>query len=165
MFFYTGKCFCLRGGEEQRSLGLSQLVRSSDPDCYTYVEHDSKNHLEGGLVQVRQENKRAPCYAIPGKVPRCLVYLPDLYLNCLPQFTFDKDVHYCKPKRYTSHDETQPWYDCIPVGKNKLSSMIKDMCADSGVDTKTNHSLRATGASAMFRANVPEQIIQSITSH
>ena len=117
VFFYTGKCFCLRGGEEQRSLGPSQLVRSSDPDCYMHVEHVRRIIQGEGLFQVRQENKRVPCYAIPGKVPRCLVYLPDLHLNCLPQFTFDKDVLYCKPKRYTPHVEAQPWYDYIPVGK------------------------------------------------
>ena len=39
MFFYVGKVFCLRGGQEQRDLKLSQVVRSSNPDCYTYVEN------------------------------------------------------------------------------------------------------------------------------
>ena len=43
VFFYIGKNFCIRGGEEQRRLGPSQFIRSSDPDCYTYVEHGSKN--------------------------------------------------------------------------------------------------------------------------
>ena len=35
--FYVGKAFCLRGGEEQRALKKSQLVRSYDPDCYTVL--------------------------------------------------------------------------------------------------------------------------------
>ena len=30
---------------------------------------------------------------------------------------------------------------------------------------KTNHSLRATGATAMFQANMPEKIIQKTTGH
>lgn len=34
-----------------------------------------------------------------------------------------------------------------------------------GVTGKTNHSLRATGASALFEANVPEKIIQERTGH
>ncbi len=46
VFFDVGKTFCLRGGAEQRNLKLSQLVRSYDPDCYTYVENGSKNYLE-----------------------------------------------------------------------------------------------------------------------
>ena len=43
VFFYIGKVFCLCGGAEQRSLKLSQLKRSSDPNCCVYSEHGSKN--------------------------------------------------------------------------------------------------------------------------
>lgn len=43
--------------------------------------------------------------------------------------------------------------------------MIKDMCKDAGIEEKTNHSLRATGRSAMFQANVTEKIIQNTTGH
>ena len=40
------------------------------------------------------------------------------------------------------------------------------MCEDAGVKGhKTNHSLRATAASELFRANVPEKIIQERTGH
>ena len=44
VFFYVGKCFFLQGGEEQRNLKLSQLVRSSEPNCYTYIENGFKNN-------------------------------------------------------------------------------------------------------------------------
>ena len=44
--------------------------------------------------------------------------------------------------------------------------MVKDMFADAGITDKTNHSLRATGASEMFRANVPpEKVVQERTGH
>ena len=43
--------------------------------------------------------------------------------------------------------------------------MVKKMCTEAGFDNKTNHSLRATGTSVMFRANIPEKIIQKITGH
>ena len=43
--------------------------------------------------------------------------------------------------------------------------MVKEMCGEAGIGKKTNHSLRASGASAMFRANVPEKIIQRTTGH
>ena len=40
------------------------------------------------------------------------------------------------------------------------------MCAEAGITKhKTNHSLRATGTTAMFAANVPERIIRDITGH
>ena len=39
------------------------------------------------------------------------------------------------------------------------------MFVEIGVSGKTNHSLRATGASDMFQAGVPEKIIQERTGH
>ena len=44
--------------------------------------------------------------------------------------------------------------------------MIKDMCHEAGIGGhKTNHSLRATGASEVFAAGVPEKIIKERTGH
>ena len=41
VFFYVGKAFCLRGGEEQRALKPSQFIREYIPGRYTYVENGS----------------------------------------------------------------------------------------------------------------------------
>ena len=44
--------------------------------------------------------------------------------------------------------------------------MLRDTCAEAGVQGhKTNHSLRATRASELFAAGVPERIIQECTGH
>uniref|UniRef100_A0A1X7UYK7 Uncharacterized protein n=1 Tax=Amphimedon queenslandica TaxID=400682 RepID=A0A1X7UYK7_AMPQE len=44
--------------------------------------------------------------------------------------------------------------------------MMKEMSTEAGFDkVKTNHSLQATGATAMFNAWLPEKIIQKNTSH
>ena len=162
VFFYIGKRFCVRGGEEQRKLGPSQFKRSFKPDCFTFIEHGSKNR-SGGLQQLKIDNKCVPCYAVPDESPRCLVYLLDLYLEKLPLAAFEKDILYCRPKKCSISCST--WYENVPVGKNKLGSMVKEMCQEAGIDIKTNHSLRATGASAMFHSNVPEKIIQNVTGH
>ena len=154
VFFYVGKRFCIRGGEEQRKLGPSQFKRTSNPDCYTYVEHGSKNR-SGGLDQLKVENKRVPCYAVPDQSPKCLVFLLDLYFEKLPLYAFEKDIFYCRSKPSTPTSDPC-WYESIAVGKNKLGSMVKEICVDAGIAVKTNHSLRATGASAMFQSNVPE---------
>ena len=162
VFYYIGKRFCIRGGEEQRKLGPSQFLRTENPDCYTYVEHGSKNR-NGGIGQVRQENKCVHCYSVPDKAPQCLVFLLDLYFSKLPKYAFEKDILYCRPKTKTPLEG--PWYDFSPVGRNKLGTMVKDMCQDAGIAPRTNHSLRATGATALFQANVPERIIQKTTGH
>ena len=40
------------------------------------------------------------------------------------------------------------------------------MCEEAGIRGKTNHSMRASGATAMFQNNVPERVvIQSVTGH
>ena len=82
VFFYMGKDFCLRGGEEQRQLKPSQLVHKRDPDHYVYIETGSKNR-SGGLRQINVENKIVPIYASPAAGERCLVFLLDLYLSKL----------------------------------------------------------------------------------
>ena len=62
-------------------------------------------------------------------------------------------------------DPSKPWYGVQPCGENKLSGMVKSMFAMIGVSGKTNHSLRATGASSLFQAGIPEKIIQERTGH
>ena len=84
------------------------------------------------------DNKCVPCYAVPEESPRCLVYLLDLYLDKLPLAAFEKDVLYCRPKKCSASSNT--WYEIVPVGKNKLGSMVKDMCRETGIEIRTNYS-------------------------
>lgn len=52
-----------------------EVVKSSanyDPDCYTYVEHGSKNNSG---TNVKQTNKTVPVCTCPDARPSCLVYL------------------------------------------------------------------------------------------
>ena len=54
----------------------------------------------------------------------------------------------------------------MPVGRNKLSKVVSDMCHEAQIDGhKNNHSLRATGATQLYHAGVPEKIIQQRTGH
>ena len=46
-----------------------------------------------------------------------------------------------------------------------MKKYMATMCAAAGIEKKTNHSLRATGTSAMFHAGVPEKIIRDVTGH
>ena len=100
---------------------------------------------------------------MPEKAPQCLVYLLDLYFSKLPKYAFEKEVFYCRPKDKTPPDDS-PWCDQVPVGKISMS-IVKDMCIEAKITPKSNHSLGATGASALFRSGVPETIIQKTTGH
>ena len=88
-----------------------------------------------------------PVYANKSAEPRCLVFLLDLYLTNLPVEAFERDIFYMKPKPIAPQGAGRPWFDPVPIGKEKLRTMVKDMCAAAGItERKTNHSLRATGA-------------------
>lgn len=166
VFYYVGKVCCLRGGEEQRCLKKSQFTRHYNPDMYKYIETGSKNR-SGGIAQLHLKNKIVPIYAVPENRPRCLVFLLDLYFSKFPPESSNiQDVFYLRPKVKPPGASDQPWFDAMPIGKNKLSSMMKEMSVEAGFEeTKSNHSLRATGASALFASGLPEKLIQSTTGH
>ena len=165
VFFLNGKNFCLRGRDEHRNLRISQMRRYYNPHKYVYTENASKNR-QGGLKQLRVENKSVPILATPEADNRCHVHILDLYLSKLPPIAKDKDLFYWRPFDTVPKDPAAPWYMASPVGKNVLGDMMKNICKEAGiVGKKTNHSLRATGASELFAAGVPERIIQQRTGH
>ena len=103
----------------------------------------SKN-LSG--TNTKQVNKVVPVYASPQSCPCCLVYLLDTYLQRLPHDASEKDVFYLRPKKAVIKPDS-PWYDNVPVGREKLRTYLETMCKDAGIaERKTNQSLRATGA-------------------
>ena len=165
VFFMNGKCFCLRGGQEHRDLGVSQLQRLYKPDRYVYREKASKNR-PGGIEQTRLDHKSVTIVANPRAGSRCHVFLLDKYIKKLPKGAIEKDLFYCKPLSIVPKDESSPWYCAVPVGKNILANIVKDMCSEAGLEgKKTNHSLRVAGATCLFEAGVPERVIQKRTGH
>ena len=132
VFFYVGKVFCIRGGQEQRELKVSQFRRSSNPDCYTYVEYGSKT-ISG--VRLNDKNIVVPVYANPSAENRCLVRLLDLYIAKLPKMAFEKELFYLRPKPATPEDDSMPLYDAAPVGKEKLRKWFL-LCVKKPVSMK-----------------------------
>ena len=164
-FFVCGKCFCLRGGEEHRALGLSQLQRLKNPNRYVYVENSSKNR-PGGLNQMKLSHKSVTIVASDSSGDKCPVFILDMYISKLPAAAREKDLFYCRPLAVTPKGIDDSWYVAMPVGKNVLSKMVAEMCSDAGIHgRKTNHSLRVAGVSSLFDAGVPERIIQQRSGH
>ena len=93
------------------------------------------------------------------------MHLLDLYLSKLPKGALEKDIFYLCPLPRVS-DPTAAWFQSVPNGKNQLAKMVPNMCSEAGIEgKKTNHSLRATAASDLFIADVPETLIQERTGH
>ncbi|XP_046331266.1 uncharacterized protein LOC124114635 [Haliotis rufescens] len=58
------------------------------------------------------------------------------------------------------------WFSNFPIGHNTLQGIIKRLCRNAGIEGKrTNHSLRATSATRLYRANVDGQLICEQTGH
>ena len=164
VFFYLGKTLCLRGGQEQRDLKPSQFRREYYPDRYVYVDNGSKNH-PGGFGCGHSSNKVVTLYKNQGFEPQCVVFLLDFYFSKCPQ-PAKADVFYLRPLPKVPSGHDSPWFSSVPLGKNKLAQFVKEMCKEADVGgNKTNHSLRATGATAMFSAGVPEKLVKSVTGH
>ena len=134
-----------------------QFERFNNPERYVYTEHRSRNR-NGGFYQLDTENKNVEIYKNITDSKRCLVSLLDLYFSKLPQSAKDKDIFYCRPlNKYTADG---PWYSEQPRGKHFLSDMVKRMCNAAGIEGKfINHSLRTSGATALFQSEAPEKVI------
>ena len=56
--------------------------------------------------------------------------------------------------------------NAVPIGKNLLANMVKDMCSEAWLEgKKTNHLLRVAGTTSLYEAGVPEKGIQQCTEH
>ena len=77
---------------------------------------------------------------------------------------FEEDIFYLRS--LTRFENQAVWFTSVPVGKNKLQTIIPAMCKKANIQGhKTNHSLRATGATELYMAGVPEKIIKERTGH
>ena len=164
-FYIVGKMFSLRGGVEHRSLKLSQISRMSNPDQYVYHENVSKNH-NGSFKKIHVKKKVVPIYACPEVGERCPVKVLDKYISKLPPHASEHDLFYLRPLQVVPADPKAPWYAAVPVGRDTLQKKFHLMCVQAGIKgNKTNHSLRATGATELYESGVPEKLIQKRTGH
>ena len=158
IFFYNGKCFHLRGVQEHDQLKFGQIVWDRNPDCYTYYEHGSKNHsggvnddTDGKIVTILATTHPYSCHVVR------------------PLFFQSSSTHH--QARFPFLLETASiytnWHQAMVLGrslaKTKLQTLVKDMFRDA--QRFTNHSLRATGATALFDTGVSEVVVQKCTGH
>ena len=167
LFFLNGKILCLRGGREHKQLKLSQFSFSTDSggEYVTYTENGSKNR-SGTYKDKPGDNKVVKQYSSADLGNKCCVSILKLYLSKLPPKVLkDKSsVFYWKAKEKIPYNADSPWFTSNPIGRNQLESMVGKMCGRIGIEGKTNYSLRATGTTRLFEANVPEKMIKNRTA-
>ncbi|XP_046574535.1 uncharacterized protein LOC124282569 [Haliotis rubra] len=149
--------FGRRGRENLSVLRISDLAVTTDADgdMYVYMTRDeqTKNHQEdGGRAQGRMYEKKDD--------PRCPVRTFIKYIRRL-----NKDC----PKLFqqpNSEMENGNLYHGVPLGHNRLGSMMATLSTKAGLSQKyTNHSLRATTVHVLDSAQVPSRHIMTVTGH
>ena len=125
MFIYVGKVCCLRSGEEQRNLKVSQFK------C---------RHDHGGFFKLHVDNKEVSIFKNPTAGQQCLVSLLDMYFSMITGKAKETDTFYCRP--LDKYRDDGPWYSVQPQGKHALNEMVKNMCNEARLNGNfTNHSL------------------------
>ena len=168
VIFIIGKGFSLRAGKEHYSLRRppynSQFTFLHDEDGQVFLRYHEAAGLKtnkGGLKHMKIEPKCVDLYPI-SDISRCPVRIIMLYLSKLPRGGTCKAFYLQPRKKYLPNS----WYQNRCAGQNKLRDCIKDMCSKAGFPGFfTNHSLRSTAATKMYRSDIDEQLIMEITGH
>ena len=83
----------------------------------------------------------------------------------LTKFNPQHDALFQYPKRNWRPSD-KVWYENRPHGKNKLSSLMKEISVEAGLSrTYTNHSVRATAITLWANAGLTVREIMTISGH
>ena len=140
----------MRAGNEHRKLSSTNFSFHTDSEGREYLlcsEGVSKTN-QGGLKHRKLTPRSSRAYANSECPERCVVRIVDTYTKRCP-----KDSFYLKPLQKFKGKSV--WYSTVPLGHNKLNSMVKTMMSEAGVEGYyINHLLRATAVSRLFQNDV-----------
>ena len=166
--FMIGKGCALRAGKEHhvlRGIGCnSQFEFLHDEDGQVFLRYAEDIGLKtnkGGLKHRKVEPKVVDVYPIENQ-ERCPVRIILKYLSLIPKNRKSQAFYLQALKHYTPI----VWFKDKALGINRLRDTVKETCKTAGLPGfYTNHSLRSTSATTMYRNDIDEQLIQEITGH
>ena len=93
---------------------------------------------------------------------RCPVCIVEKYLNLILYGGSNASLYVQSMKK----PKPNVWYTTQPVGINKIRKVVGKMLKNAGLDGYfTNHSLRRTCATRLFRSGQSTKLIKEITGH
>ena len=149
-----------RGCEGLRDLRRESFILCRDENGHQYVTlayHELEKNHQGVN---RKESDRDPRMYEQLNDPNCPVasfkkYVAKLNPGC--------DAFFQRPKTTANSDI---WYVNCPIGKNKLSTMMKEISGKAQLSrVYTNHCLRVTSATVLSRNDFNLNDIRSVTGH
>ncbi|XP_013380784.1 zinc finger MYM-type protein 2 [Lingula anatina] len=166
LHYLNGKNFGLRGGQEHRRLRYkSPQITLHEPEgeiAYLKYSEDVSKTCQGGLKHRKLVPKQVTHFANADCPERCHVRIYKKYMELSPKDNRD-DSFYLQPLQKWRENV---WFSRQPIGVNTLSNFTRETCEKAGLKGfYTNHSLRATTATRLFRRGVDEQLIMTKTGH
>ena len=167
VFYLNGLYFALRSGKEHRQLRYSpcqiEVIEKEGQTPYLqYTEDISKNN-PGGFKRRKLSPIVIKHFANTDNPQRCFVRIFKKHTSLCPS-NHPPNVFYLKPLAAVPREDS--WFTPVAVGHNTLQHMTKTMCENGGIKGfKTNHSLRATAATRLYKEGVDEQLIMERTGH
>ena len=170
VLFLLGMNVTLRAVDEHYNLRRemptkdSQLQFERDPNgvcCLVYREDFITKSHDGGIKDRKNDRKVVWVYPNQDKT-RCTVRLVEKYLSLCPPY-YRKENFYlqCKTK-----PTPKVWFQEQVIGRNTIGKVVKMMMTDAKIEGFfTNHSLRRSGGTRLFRAGVDRKLVKEITGH
>ena len=149
-----------RGREGLRDLKKDSFIERRDENGNLYVglRYLEKEKMRQGAESDGINERDGRMYEQPG--PHCPV---QLLRNYLARLNDQSDAFFQRPARKPTHNH---WFDNMPLGKQTLGNMLKNICKTVGLEKiYTNHCLRATTAVALARKGVERSAIKHVTGH
>ena len=165
VFYLIGQNFGMRAGCKHRLLSISNFSFHRDEtgkEYLLYSEGVSKTY-HGGLKHRKLAPRTSKAYANVECANKCIVKIVKLYVSKCPEKGLGK-AFYSKPLQ--KYEKKQIWFSSVPIGHNKLQGMVKSIMEKGRVRGYfTNHSLRATAVSRLYREGVDDKLIKGVTGH
>ena len=168
--YMIGMHFALRAGQEHYQLRypdcqISTMTHSDGRSFLRYTE-DASKACQGGLKHRNLVPKTVDAFENLDNPDRCIVALFHKYVNLRPQSDADNALYLRALPKPRIDGDTEVWYSRKRIGINVLSKTVARLCDKAGVTGfKSNHSLRATAASRLYRSGMDEQQICETTGH
>ena len=173
VLFLIGLNVGLRAGDEHYALHRDTLKSPSQFSfkrnekgvrCLVYQEDTTSKTNDGGINHMRKERKTVWVYPSENSV-RCPVRLIDKYISLLPPMkpNVKKANFYLQSlEKFTPAQ----WYGEQVVGLNSLKKVVSEMFKTAKLDGFfTNHSLRRTGTTRLFREGIDRKLVKEFTGH
>ena len=147
------------------TLNVSSLQRKSmkSQECTCSTQTMGIRATEVGSSILRWTLKSSGNMKIQAIQSIILLIIFVKYLLYLPQ---DVDYFYCRPLPDDGSGSGIPCYGKQPVGRNKLSQIIPQMCKEARIEgRKTGHFGKVTCATALYRQDFSDQLIKERTGH